>query len=52
MKNEEIKNYKNPVDLVQLIDALDMQSDHLSYQKDRLREIAVEWCHQNKLAYK
>jgi hypothetical protein len=62
---------------VQLIDALDMQSDHLSlrgkgafgrfhtaiqayeiqdqwyeYQKDRLREIAVEWCHQNRLTHK
>jgi hypothetical protein len=148
MKNEEIKNCESPVDLAQLINAFDMQSDHLSfyvnrvsgellslteieemeqddeselntsvldsdgyvplpsrwelnkyeimedfvfsledpkmqeilarairgkgafgrfhtavqaykiqnqwyeYQKDRLREIAVEWCHQNRLAYK
>lgn len=35
MRNEEIKNCKNPVDLLQLIDALDMQSDHLSFYVNR-----------------
>ena len=35
MKNEEVKNCENPVDLVQLIDAFDMQSDHLSFYVNR-----------------
>jgi len=35
MKNEKIQNCENPVDLVQLIDAFDMQSDHLSFYVNR-----------------
>ena len=35
MKNEAVKNCKNSVDLVQLIDALDMQSDNLSFYVNR-----------------
>ena len=33
-KNEGIRNCENPVDLVQLIDAFDMQSDHLSLKQN------------------
>lgn len=35
MRNEVVKNCENPVNLVELIDALDMQSDHLSFYVNR-----------------
>jgi hypothetical protein len=35
MKNDIVKNGENPVNLVELIDALDMQSDHLSFYVNR-----------------
>ena len=34
------------------IQAYKIQDQWYKYQKDRLHEIVVEWCHQNKLAYK
>ena len=35
MQNEEVKNCENPVDLIQLIDAFDAQSDYLFFYVNR-----------------
>jgi hypothetical protein len=34
------------------IQAYEIQDQWYEYQKDRLRKIAVEWCHPNRLTYK